>query len=104
MINLTVQKIYPEWSYTYDYELETVWYGTCTYPHKCQYRISHQQIPNAQQYPDVSSMLRENEQLRSELTNCRQIIASHQLLPPKATPHVSYLQCSPPQGNSVYTI
>ena len=90
-------------SYTYDYDDEEEQYGTEPAPIT---QMLIQNIPatntDAQQYPDVSTILRENEQLRSELTNCKHIIASHQLLPPKATPHVSYLQCSHPSEFGLY--
>ena len=53
--------------------------------------MSIQNIPvtnaNAQQYSNDSRLLSEVEQLRAELTNCKQIMASHQLLPPKSTTH-----------------
>ena len=90
-------------SYTYDYgddELEQC--GTEPVPIT---QMPIQNIPsntNAQQYPDVSSILRENEQLKAMVANFEQKLASHQLLPPKATPHVSYLQCSHPREFGLY--
>ena len=82
--------------YTYDYDDEEFeQYGTEPVPIT---QMPIQNIPstntNAQQYSNESMLLTKINQLEYELTNCRQIIASHQLLPPKATPHVSYLQCS----------
>ena len=69
-------------SYTYDYEIEQ--YGTEPAPIT---QMPIQNIPvtntNAQQYPDVSSILRENEQLKAMVANFEQKLASHQL-PPKA--------------------
>ena len=90
-------------SYTYDYDDEEIeQYGTEPVPIT---QMPIQNIPsntNAQQYPDVSSILRENEQLKAMVANFEQKLASHQLLPPKATPHVSYLQCSYPREFSLY--
>ena len=90
-------------SYTYDYDDEEIeQYGTEPVPIT---QMPIQNIPsntNAQQYPDVSSILRENEQLKAMVANFEQKLASHQLLPPKATPHVSYLQCSHPREFSLY--
>ena len=88
-------------SYTYDYD-ELEQYGTEPAPIT---QMPIQNIPsntNAQQYLNDPMLLTRINQLESELTNCRQIIASHQLLPPKATPHVSYLQCSHPREFSLY--
>ena len=91
-------------SYTYDYDDEEIeQYGTEPVPIT---QMPIQNIPstntNAQQYPDVSSILRENEQLKAMVANFEQKLASHQLLPSKATPHVSYLQCSHPREFSLY--
>ena len=75
-------------SYTYDYDYEELeQYGTEPAPIT---QMPIQNIPatntNAQQYPDVSSILREKEQLKAMVANFEQKLASHQLLPPKATP------------------
>ena len=90
-------------SYTYDYDEEFEQHGTEPAPIT---QMPIQNIPatntNAQQYFNESMLLTKINQLESELTNCRQIIASHQLLPPKATPHVSYLQCSHPREFGLY--
>ena len=91
-------------SYTYDYDDEEFeQHGTEPAPIT---QMPIQNIPatntNAQQYSNESRLLKRINQLEYELTNCRQIIASHQLLPPKATPHVSYLQCSHPREFSLY--
>ena len=90
-------------SYTYDYDDEEEQYGTEPAPIT---QMPVQNIPatntDAQQYPDVSTILRENEQLKAMVANFEQKLASHQLLPPKATPHVSYLQCSYPREFSLY--
>ena len=89
-------------SYTYDDD-EVEQYGTEPVP-ITQMPIQNIQLTNtnAQQYPDVSSILREVEQLKAMVANFEQKLASHQLLPPKATPHVSYLQCSYPREFSLY--
>ena len=42
---------------------------------------------NAQQYSNDPRLLSEVEQLRAELRNCKQIMASYQHLPPKAPAH-----------------
>ena len=89
-------------SYTYDNE-EVEQYGTEPVPIT---QMPIQNIPstntNAQQYLNDPMLLKRINQLESELTNCKQIIASRQLLPPKATPHVSYLQCSYPREFGLY--
>ena len=85
----------------YDDELKQ--YGTEPVPTT---QMPTQNIPstntNAQQYSNESMLLTKINQLKSELTNCKQIIASYQLLPPKATPHVSYLQYSNPRDFDLY--
>ena len=57
---------------------------------------------NTQQYTNDPKLLSEIEQLRAELTNCKQIMASHRLIPPKAPAHTSLLQCSQPSDFNIY--
>ena len=87
-------------SYTYDDEVEQ--HGT--EPVYTRSQMPVQNIPttntNAQQYPDVSTILRENEQLSALVADRDQIIASTPTTQSK--PHVSYLQCSHPREFGLY--
>ena len=91
-------------SYTYDYDDEVEQYGTEPAPIT---QMPIQNIPttntNAQQYPDVSSILRENEQLSALVANFEQKLTSHQLLPPKAN-HTYHTYNAHTPEHSVYTI
>ena len=69
-------------------------------------QIPIQNIPvtnaNAQQCTNDPRLLSKVEQLRAMVADRDQIIASHQLLPPKAPTHTSLLQCSKPRDFGIY--
>ena len=57
---------------------------------------------NAQQYSNDPRLLSEVEQLRATVTNLEQKLASHQLLPPKAPTHTSFLKYTKPRDFGIY--